>query len=63
MIDPKKNYVFYRRKGHNEPLPDTFVSPLHDLDDALFEFIFQTLGYAILEVKTGVETSVEAKEV
>lgn len=60
MIDKKKNYVFHRHE-HGR-MPDVFVSPHHNQDDALFDFIFQTLGYSILEVETGVETSVEAKE-
>lgn len=61
MIDVKKHFVFHRVDPTNAP--DVFVSPHHDSEDALFDFVFQTLGYRILEVQTAVETEVTAKEV
>lgn len=56
------HYVFNRFKRGD--LPDTFVSPMNNLDDALFEFVFQTLGYSIIEIENYPNTQeIKAKEV
>lgn len=62
MIDKKVHYIFHKYQNFGQA-PDVVVSTQHHRDDALFEFIFETLGYTILEIKTGEETSVQAKEV
>lgn len=60
-IDPRRHFVFHKREEGETP--DVYVSEHHNFEDALFDFVFQTLGYAIIEVNTGTETSVDAKEV
>lgn len=62
MVDKKVHYIFHRYKNFGES-PDIVVSELHHEHDALFEFIYQTLGYAIIEVTTEKETLIQAKEV
>lgn len=58
------HYVFHKYKDFDASgAPDIHVSDLHFYEDALFEFVYQTLGYAILEVSTEKETKIEVKEV
>lgn len=62
MIDKKVHYVFHKYQNFGQA-PDVVVSTQHHRDDALFEFVFETLGYAILEIETEKETAISAKEV
>ncbi len=49
MIDKDEHFVFIRYQGYNEE-PDVFVSDHHNYEDAIFEFVFKTLGYQITKV-------------
>lgn len=62
MIDKKSHFIFSRYDGYGKE-PDLFVSDHHNYEDAVFEFLFQTLGYQIIKVKTGEETSINAEHV
>jgi hypothetical protein len=49
MSTNKTRVVFVRYKSHEDELPDTHVFEGHK-DDALFDFVYQTLGYQVLLV-------------
>lgn len=62
MIDKKVHYVFNRYDQYGKE-PDVFVSPHHNEADALFGFIFQTLGYQIIKVTTDKEVDIKADSI
>lgn len=58
MINKNEYFVFDRYDKYGKE-PDIFISPHHNYEDAVFEFIFVTLGYKISKVTSKSPISVE----
>lgn len=57
----KKSSVIFNRCAHSvDDIPDTYIYSGHP-DDALFEFIYQELGYSITIVETDGNGNVTAR--
>lgn len=61
-MDRKKRFIFSRYDQYGKE-PDILVSEHHNYEDAMFEFVFRTLGYQVIEVTTGEETTIKAEHV
>ena len=54
----KTTYVFYRYKNHDVN-PDLTSMKSTNFNDAIFEFVYQKLGYQILKVTSDSDVIVE----